>query len=167
LNIHWFCDKLDLTGSTTQLINGIFLLGSFFGCRLVYGTYSSISVFYDVWRAMNYSKYDAVASGEPVSEIMKYARKDVPVWLAGSYLASNLVLNILNWYWMTQMVKTIRKRFDPPFGTRVSEKKLVDMDIKKGVSEDGTKSVSLEATETRKRRPVKARAVTDNGMMIP
>jgi hypothetical protein len=157
-----------LTGSTTQLINGIFLLGSFFGCRLIYGSYSSICVFYDIWRAMHYNSADTVASGEPISEIMKYARKDVPVWLASSYLVSNLVLNILNWYWMGQMIKTIRKRFAPPFGTRVPEKKeIVDLDLKKGVTEDGTKSVSLEATETRKRRPINSRAVTDHGMMIP
>jgi len=117
---------------------------------------------------MKYDSADVFKSGEPISEIMKYARKDVPVWLAGSYLASNIVLNILNWYWMGQMITTIRKRFDPPFGTRKPEKKeLVELDIKRGISEDGTKSVSLEATETRKRRPVNPRAVTDNGLMIP
>jgi hypothetical protein len=117
---------------------------------------------------MNYNVLDEIVSGEPVSEIMKYARKDAPVWLAGSYLASNVILNVLNWYWMGEMIKTIRKRFDPPFGTRKAEKKeLVDLDIKKGISDDGTKSVSLEATETRKRRPINSRAVTDQGMMIP
>jgi hypothetical protein len=40
-----------------------------------------------------------------------------------SYLASNLTLNGLNWYWFSKMIATIRKRFDPPFGTRKPEKK--------------------------------------------
>ena len=35
LNIHWFCDKLNLTGSKIQLYNGFLLLGTFFLCRLV------------------------------------------------------------------------------------------------------------------------------------
>jgi hypothetical protein len=37
LNIHWFLDKTNRAGSTLQLINGFFLVGSFFAVRLVYG----------------------------------------------------------------------------------------------------------------------------------
>ena len=40
-------DKLGMTGSTAQLVNGIMLLTSFFGCRLIYGTYSSARGQYD------------------------------------------------------------------------------------------------------------------------
>ncbi|KAK3080578.1 hypothetical protein LTS18_000118, partial [Coniosporium uncinatum] len=44
LNIHWFCDKLHLTGSTIQLLNGVVLLATFFGCRLCWGTFNSLRV---------------------------------------------------------------------------------------------------------------------------
>ena len=37
----------------------------------------------------------------------------VPLWLAGAYLGSNVVLNGLNWWWFTKMIETIRKRFEP------------------------------------------------------
>lgn len=136
----------------------------------MYGSYSSICVFIDVYRAINYDFAAVVKTEEPISEIMKYAgTRQVPVWLAASYFLSNLTLNCLNWYWMGQMIKTIRKRFDPPFGTKVPEEtktKVENLELKKGVYEDGTKSVSLEAKEVR-RRPAPQRMVTENGMMIP
>jgi len=48
LNIHWFCDKLDLTVSKIQLYNGFALLATFFGSRLVWGTYQSVLTYQDV-----------------------------------------------------------------------------------------------------------------------
>jgi len=47
----------------------------------------------------------------------------VPLWLAVSYLTSNIVLNSLNFWWFSKMVETIRKRFPPPFGTMKAEPK--------------------------------------------
>jgi hypothetical protein len=60
----------------------------------------------------------------PPSDIMQFAGGDrtVPLWLAGCYLLSNLTLNSLNWYWFGKMIETLRKRFDPPLGTRKPEK---------------------------------------------
>lgn len=52
LNVHWFCDKLNLTGSKLQWYNGMVLLATFFCCRLVWGTYQSACVYYDVWQVM-------------------------------------------------------------------------------------------------------------------
>ena len=53
LNIHWFCDKLGMTGSKLQWYNGIVLLVTFFGCRLVWGNYQSLRVYQDTWAAMH------------------------------------------------------------------------------------------------------------------
>lgn len=53
LNVHWFCDKLGMTGSKLQWYNGIILLSTFFGCRLVWGTYQSLRVYQDTWAAMH------------------------------------------------------------------------------------------------------------------
>lgn len=132
LNIHWFCDKLDLTGSTYQAVNGIFLVGTFFSCRLVWGTYSSIRVFRDVWRAIQEGytephffteKLTAFARegalSDPRGQTTAYMGvRYLPLWLGAAYLASNLVLNMLNYYWFGKMIQTIRTRFDPPLGTR-------------------------------------------------
>ncbi|KAF2099545.1 TLC domain-containing protein, partial [Rhizodiscina lignyota] len=144
LNIHWFLDKLDMTGSLPQFINGFALLGTFAGCRLIWGTYSSIWVFTDVYRAwrqgmitpelwardagMNPEMEAILRSqtglGNKADEVMIYAAgRDVPTWLALSYLASNITLNTLNWYWFAKMIATVRKRFDPPFGTRKPDEK--------------------------------------------
>ncbi|KAJ4295180.1 hypothetical protein N0V90_007190 [Kalmusia sp. IMI 367209] len=138
LNIHWFCDKLNMTGSKVQLYNGIFLLCTFFGCRLVWGSYQSIRVFYDVYRALTAGEFTLhdpelgkLSNGTtvdpaliPGSDIMQFAGdRSVPLWLAGCYLASNITLNGLNWFWFGKMIETIRKRFDPPLGTRKPEVK--------------------------------------------
>ncbi|KAJ4360617.1 uncharacterized protein N0V89_001183 [Didymosphaeria variabile] len=136
LNIHWFCDKLKMTGSKVQLYNGIILLCTFFGCRLCWGTYQSVRVFYDVYRAITAGEFvlqdpelGKLSNGTtvdpnaiPTSDIMRFAgERTVPLWLAACYLLSNLTLNGLNWFWFGKMIETIRKRFDPPLGTRKPE----------------------------------------------
>ncbi|KAF1813626.1 DUF887-domain-containing protein [Eremomyces bilateralis CBS 781.70] len=175
LNIHWFCDKLNLTGSRIQLINGIILLCTFFSCRLVWGTYSSMQAFSDIYRAWTADKDELAlyldrrtAALLPGSEdTMRYAGEmHMPAWLGATYLAANLTLNSLNFFWFNKMIQTIRKRFDPPFGTRRAEKGkgkaeepadggvLVasDVQVGRGVGAEGRKSVEVEATRRVRRR---------------
>ncbi|KAH7326773.1 TLC domain-containing protein [Stachybotrys elegans] len=111
LNIHWFLDKLNMTGTRLQLYNGILLLGSFFFARLVYGTYQSVRVFGDIVQTMD--RHPSQDKFE--SPLMLYAHdaSTVPVWLGAAYLASNLTLNFLNFYWFNKMIAAIRKRFEP------------------------------------------------------
>ncbi|KAH8422837.1 TLC domain-containing protein [Aspergillus melleus] len=52
LNIHWFLDKLNMTGSNLQWYNGMMLLFMFFSCRLVWGTWQSVLVYRDMWYAL-------------------------------------------------------------------------------------------------------------------
>jgi len=48
-------------------------------------------------------------------EVMRYAGEyHVPIWLAGLYLGSNILLNTLNFYWFAKMVETVRSRFREP-----------------------------------------------------
>jgi hypothetical protein len=105
-------DKLDMTGTSAQLYNGIALLFTFFSCRLVYGTYSSFRVFHDIWSAIN--SHPSAAKFEPPS-IMTFVTPDttVPLWLGATYLAANLTLNSLNFYWFFMMIRAVRKRFEP------------------------------------------------------
>ncbi|KAL6834404.1 TLC domain-containing protein [Trichoderma camerunense] len=111
LNIHWFFDKVNMTGSRPQLYNGILLLFSFFSCRLIYGTFQSYCVFRDIFSAVN--AHPAKAFSE--SPVMIYATSEttVPSWLATSYLVSNLTLNFLNFYWFIMMISAVLKRFQP------------------------------------------------------
>ncbi|KAJ1967610.1 hypothetical protein H4R35_006662 [Dimargaris xerosporica] len=92
LNIHWFMDKLGLTGSVFQLVNGVFLLASFFLARLVFGIYwaGHLAVtFYNEWDR-------------------------VPTYLAIFILVANTALNILNIFWFYKMVAAVRSRFTAP-----------------------------------------------------
>ncbi|KFH40733.1 putative TLC domain-containing protein-like protein [Hapsidospora chrysogenum ATCC 11550] len=114
LNIHWFMDKMGMTGTRAQLYNGFLLLGSFFTCRLLFGTYHSYCVMGDFWRATR----SPPGIEKLVSSSMAFADEGatVPVWAALAYLSSNLTLNFLNFYWFFKMISAVRKRFQPAKG---------------------------------------------------
>ncbi|PKS07858.1 hypothetical protein jhhlp_006466 [Lomentospora prolificans] len=114
LNIHWFLDKLGMTGSSIQLYNGFLLISTFFSCRLVYGTYQSYLVFKDVWSAVGaHPDLTYFVDKEVSAHTMKFATENssVPFWLAVAYLASNITLNSLNSYWFYKMIQALHKRF--------------------------------------------------------
>ncbi|RDA82692.1 hypothetical protein CP532_3738 [Ophiocordyceps camponoti-leonardi (nom. inval.)] len=111
LNIHWFMDKTNMTGSRAQLYNGYILLFTFFSCRLVYGTYQSILAFRDIWAAVDITPN--ATSRDTAVMMFATDRSAIPYWLAAIYLASNLTLNGLNFYWFVMMIKAVRKRFQP------------------------------------------------------
>ena len=117
----------------------MFLLGTFFGCRLIWGTYQSVRVYQDVWHALNMpgtglpSMHNISSKARPLftprngelclgdmscvraqSEMLKFAgpqTEPVPIWLAGIYLMCNIVLHALNFRWFARMMETVSKRF--------------------------------------------------------
>lgn len=174
LNFHWFFDKLDMTGSLPQLVNGIFLLITFFCCRLIWGTYQSIRVYQDVWNSLfhtpaparihygvmnstNSAVLEAAAgkSGVPIHEgIMRFAGEEyVPIWLAFTYLGSNIVLNTLNFYWFGKMIEALRKRFTPQ-----KDKKKDKPIATKSVESNGSVKIGVDQTEVRRRKVVEVDA---------
>ncbi|CEG83404.1 Putative Striatin-domain-containing protein (Fragment) [Rhizopus microsporus] len=89
LNFHWFMDKIGWSGSRIQLINGVVLLLTFFGARVVFGTVMSVKMWIDI-----------------------YAVKDhVPLryWIV--YGSANFATSCLNFWWFSRMIKMLRKRF--------------------------------------------------------
>jgi hypothetical protein len=127
-----------MTGSRAQWYNGITLLVVFFFCRLVWGTWQSTYVYADMWRAVMQrpsSVLDPANTSAPVfqerngtlcvdeacaranaeiSYFAHHAKSGIPIWLALTYVASNLVLNGLNYYWFSQMIDAVMKRFREP-----------------------------------------------------
>lgn len=166
LNFHWFFDKLGMTGSKAQLYNGFVLLLTFFSCRLVWGTYQSISVFRDIWAALNhYSSASqltvavespttvlGVELGNPSAlqrEIMRFAGDEyVPVWLSFIYLSSNLTLNFLNIYWFRQMIITIQRRFAAPKEVKTN----VPSAVSQNPSENGSLKFQSEGKNSARKR---------------
>ncbi|PYH88531.1 DUF887-domain-containing protein [Aspergillus ellipticus CBS 707.79] len=129
LNIHWFLDKVNMTGSKFQWYNGMLLLFSFFSCRLLWGTYQSIAVYKDMWYALKQT-WDAPSpvditsqvfpiregslAGIELSKYSSFTAGGVPTWLVLTYVISNVVLNFLNYFWFSKMVETVLKRFRTP-----------------------------------------------------
>ncbi|KAJ5834395.1 hypothetical protein N7447_000421 [Penicillium robsamsonii] len=143
LNIHWFLDKVNMTGSRAQWYNGMALLFSFFACRLFWGTWQSVVVYGDMWNALQHTWAAAAAPlSEPASvnanvfypardgslcvneacaranaemtRFKGYTAGGVPTWLVVTYVGSNLILNFLNFFWFSKMVETVLKRFRTP-----------------------------------------------------
>jgi len=126
LNIHWFFDKLNMTGSRVQLYNGIVLLMTFFGGRVLWGNYQSIRIYSDVWTALHTSSFDPQLvndnsiftylqiTGSGLDTVDDSSKMTLPMWLVIVYLGSNTILNFLNMYWFTKMIQALRKRFQPP-----------------------------------------------------
>ncbi|BGP23101.1 hypothetical protein JCM10295v2_001994 [Rhodotorula toruloides] len=112
LNAHWLLDKLHLTGSALQLVNGLFLVfvptdllssrlvsshladvcggmcrSTYVAARLVFGTYTS----YQFWKLM-------VPSANPSSLAQKVLAEKVQQagWVRWLYLVLNLSANGLN-----------------------------------------------------------------------
>jgi hypothetical protein len=143
-----------MTGSVYQLINGVFLLMTFLGCRLVWGTYQSVRVYQDVWNSLFHTPAAAGKSAIPIHEgIMRFAGEEyVPVWLAFTYLGSNIILNTLNFYWFGKMIEALRKRFTPP--KDVKEKPIAT----KSIESNGSVRVDVDQTEVRRRRVVEVDA---------
>lgn len=110
-----------MTGGRIQLINGLCLIGTFFCCRLLWGTYNSILVFKDIFSVYahpppaGYTTPQDLLAEEALAvksvELHPFAGKTVPLWLAVVYLGSNLTLNGLNYYWFSRMIQTISARF--------------------------------------------------------
>ncbi|KAI2625123.1 TLC domain-containing protein [Xylaria nigripes] len=119
LNIHWFCDKLGMTGSRIQLYNGLVLIAMFFSCRLVWGTYQSFLVCRDLWTGLHVAPdvlaFDKADLPPRYAETMQFVTPStgIPLWLAAVYVGSNLTLNSLNFYWFFKMIEAVRKRFEP------------------------------------------------------
>ncbi|CAB4424859.1 unnamed protein product [Rhizophagus irregularis] len=90
LNIHWFMDKLGLTGTLPQLINGVCLLTSFFCARIIFGFYMSYHTFQSVLQVID----------------------KIPLFLCVIYGTANIILNCLNVYWFVKMIEALLKRFD-------------------------------------------------------
>lgn len=130
LNIHWVLDKLDMTGTPTQLYNGICLLLSFFGCRLVWGTFQTIKLSKDIISAWGenaagscYRPVMILADGvlkAPEADRPLQCTYEFPRTLLAVYLVSNTVLSGLNFYWFGLMLKALRARFseDPSKGKK-------------------------------------------------
>ena len=53
------------------------------------------------------------ASGSEYEASRNCAVGDLPLWLVSVYLVGNTALSLLNFFWFTQMVKAVRKRFVP------------------------------------------------------
>ncbi|EIN07165.1 DUF887-domain-containing protein [Punctularia strigosozonata HHB-11173 SS5] len=91
LNINWFLDKTGKTGSTLQLINGLCLLSTFAGARLIYGGIMSYDFFQTLYAVRN----------------------ELPTAYLIIYGLGNVVLQGLNWFWFTKMIDALRRRMQP------------------------------------------------------
>ncbi|ORY74265.1 TLC domain-domain-containing protein [Leucosporidium creatinivorum] len=101
LHPHWWLDKLNVTGSVLQLVNGAFLLLSFFGARIAWGGYMT----YVLWHLLDNPR---------MSPSLRWG-----------FRAANIALNVLNWSWFRLMILSVlsrlKKREDGKAGDGTAE----------------------------------------------
>lgn len=138
-----------MTGTKVQLYNGLLLLFSFFSSRLIFGNYSAIKVFSDIYYTLGKTP------STPGEGVQIYVTKDttLPTWLALSYVTSNAVLTTLNVYWFFMMIKAVRKRFTP--GNEKTEKvdsaeKVLVTEVEIDVSVTGSEKPSGDNVRSRR-----------------
>ena len=103
-----------MTGGYAQLVNGIALLVTFFGSRLVWGTYQSVKVYQDLGHILRTPEFE-IKSAVHGSAMTRFSKEHMlPPWLAYTYLASNTLLMLLNFYWFWRMIETVTNRFRSP-----------------------------------------------------
>ena len=122
LSIHWFCDKLGMTGSKLQLYKGIALLITFFGCRIVWGTYSSVLIYLVIYKALTFPSNDPMASlldngkcdgNASILDAPGCEVGDLPTWLVSVYLIANTALSLLNLYCLIKWSRPYEKKSVP------------------------------------------------------
>ncbi|GAA5950183.1 hypothetical protein JCM3765_004234 [Sporobolomyces pararoseus] len=99
LNMHWFLDKFNMTGSLAQMINGFFLVSAYIVCRLIFGVYNSYKLFVLLFST---------------SSVLTKATQEGTGWIRYLYIAINLTMNGLNFFWFRAMLLALRKRFVSP-----------------------------------------------------
>ncbi|KAE9983086.1 hypothetical protein EG328_010323 [Venturia inaequalis] len=131
LNIHWFFDKFGMTGTKAQLYNGIALLASFAGSRLVWGSYQSYLIYGDVWKAWHTAEpYTALCAkyvGQTAGLETPVGCRTLPAWLAITYVGANTALSVLNFFWFYKMIKAVKKRFPKADGDTKAMKRSKDI----------------------------------------
>ncbi|KAL7410663.1 DUF887-domain-containing protein [Mrakia frigida] len=88
LNLHWFLEKTNRSGSPLMILNALLLMAVFFSVRIVYGLY------------MSYNFFEALLS----------QWDEIPLVMHVVYMSGNIALNGLNLFWFTQMVKGMARR---------------------------------------------------------
>ena len=74
----------------------------------------------------------------------------IPVWLACTYLVSNIVLNTLNFYWFGKMIEAVKKRFRPVKKEKLGVK--AEETAKVGMNGSAHQIVDVQKTEVRRRK---------------
>lgn len=93
LNIHWFLDKLGMTGGKLQLLNAFFLLSTYVLARLTFGVYNSFS-----WMMLVHFPAKAHSPA-------------IPLHIKTFFTVGNITLNSLNFIWFRAMIRAVQKRF--------------------------------------------------------
>ncbi|KAL8945502.1 MAG: hypothetical protein Q9222_007945, partial [Ikaeria aurantiellina] len=92
-----------MTGSPAQWYNGVALLGSFFCCRLIWGTYQSLRVYQDCWAALHVAVPFFSSSSSSASTAAPLPRNvtaptGIPALLSAATKAAGAEVNLMHYY---------------------------------------------------------------------
>jgi len=83
-------------------------------------------------------KESCVAAQAEVTRFARAGTAAIPIWLVGTYLISNILLNALNLFWFWRMIETVMKRFReiPRKGTEAKRRPSMILEVVGGLEQD-------------------------------
>jgi len=127
LHIYWVLDKVDLTGSTIQVVDGIIVSILFLSVRIIFGNITITRLLYD----------------------LIFVRKVCSVYLSLFFFLNIIPMQVLNLIWFYKMIQSILKRTNGP-SEKPSEKPS-----KKRSEKESEKESEKPSKKTRGRKSTK------------
>jgi len=134
LHIYWILDKVDMTGSTLQLIDSIILLIIFLAVRIIFGNITITRLLYD----------------------LIFVRKVCSIYLSLFFFLNIIPMQALNLIWYYKMILSVLKRFTvsgKPKSSGESTEKLNESNEQ--LNESSEKLNEKPAKKTRGRKSTK------------
>jgi hypothetical protein len=94
---------IGLDGSMLQLVNGAFVLLSFFFSRIVWGTWLQMWWYFDIWHVYQVQQVDVPTGCE-----------HLPTSLLFAHFLSGVTLQMLNYLWFYKIAQTMYRRIATP-----------------------------------------------------
>jgi hypothetical protein len=98
---------MNRAGSKLQVVNGVILIVMFACCRLIWGSYMTVTFFSDVWTALHASKASKTEYDYSPFERPLVLQHKAAWWVGIAFMLTHTVVMSLSTFWFTKMIATM------------------------------------------------------------
>ncbi|KAF7868431.1 hypothetical protein EAF04_004963 [Stromatinia cepivora] len=129
MNIHRFTIKLGYDNSLFQLLNAWILTIVFVLSRLIFGQYTALKLFTDLWNAITKDTGEVVLRvlcPDGTGTCTQQGPFHMSIWIILIHLSTNLTFIGLNWYWFWGVIRLLKRRIRSWRGVKVENGMGID-----------------------------------------